>query len=222
MGLGFTSPFSLLSLSQRLMEGIEMPKIWATSLRGIPRSRASSTLSLRSFEYAFTPSGLRQDQPSRNPLSGAGFIPLPRPACRKGYGVMLKARQLQESLIPTAVTVALAMSLILELVWATPARAALPGANGLIAYEASDDAHYQIYTISATGKNPIQVTTDSTDHYSPAFSADGKKIAYEASDGSHYQIYTISATGGTSTQTTTEPKDHLYASFSPDDKTTVY
>jgi hypothetical protein len=33
----------------------ETPKISATSLRGIPRSTAASTLSLRSLEYALMP-----------------------------------------------------------------------------------------------------------------------------------------------------------------------
>jgi len=35
-----------------LIEGKEIPKTLATSSRGIPRSRASNTFSLRSSEYA--------------------------------------------------------------------------------------------------------------------------------------------------------------------------
>ena len=38
-----------------LMVGTDMPKVLATSSRAIPRSTAASTLSLRSFEYAFMP-----------------------------------------------------------------------------------------------------------------------------------------------------------------------
>jgi len=55
LGLSSPSPLSLRRLSQRLMEGSDTPKIRATSPRGIPRSTASNTLSLRSFEYAFMP-----------------------------------------------------------------------------------------------------------------------------------------------------------------------
>jgi len=66
---GSTSPVSLLSLSQRLIEGREIPKICATSFRGIPRSTASNTLSLRSFEYALMFGSFHEDQYSRNPLS---------------------------------------------------------------------------------------------------------------------------------------------------------
>ena len=65
---GSTSPVSLLSLSQRLIEGREIPKICATSFRGIPRSTASNTLSLRSFEYALMFGSFHEDQYSRNPL----------------------------------------------------------------------------------------------------------------------------------------------------------
>src|SRR5215210_4553785 len=68
MGLGSTSPLSLRLLNQRLIEGTEIPKMRATSLRGISRSTASNTFSLRSFEYAFMLGSFHEDQPSRNPL----------------------------------------------------------------------------------------------------------------------------------------------------------
>ena len=62
MGFGSTSPVSRRRLSQRLMVGIETPKTLATSLLGIPRSTASSTLSLRSLEYGFTFTSFAWDQ----------------------------------------------------------------------------------------------------------------------------------------------------------------
>ena len=61
-------PLSLRLLSQRLIEGGEILKIRATSLRAIPRSTASNTFSLRSFEYALMPDSFHEDQHSRNPL----------------------------------------------------------------------------------------------------------------------------------------------------------
>lgn len=69
MGRGSTSPLSLLIFSQRFMEGKETPKTLPTSLRSMPRSRASNTLSLRSFEYAFMSGSIHEAQPSRNALS---------------------------------------------------------------------------------------------------------------------------------------------------------
>jgi hypothetical protein len=69
MGLGSTSPVSLRLFSQRLIEGKEIPKILATSALGIPRSTASNTFSLRSFEYALMRNSFAEDQLSRKPLS---------------------------------------------------------------------------------------------------------------------------------------------------------
>ena len=70
-GFGFasTSPVSRRRLSQRLMVGTETPKTSATSLLGIPRSTASSTLSLKSLEYGFIPTSFAQDQLICKPLS---------------------------------------------------------------------------------------------------------------------------------------------------------
>jgi hypothetical protein len=68
-GLAPTSPVSLRLLSQRLIEGSEIPKILATSALGIPRSTASNTLTLRSSEYALMQDSFVEDQASRKPLS---------------------------------------------------------------------------------------------------------------------------------------------------------
>jgi hypothetical protein len=78
-----TSPVSLRLFSQRLIEGSETPKILATSLRGIPRSTASNTFSLRSFEYALMPRRFAEDQVSRKPLVGTK-VPSDR---RRGGGL---------------------------------------------------------------------------------------------------------------------------------------
>jgi hypothetical protein len=61
-----TSLCSLLIFSQRFTEGSETPKILATSLRSMPRSMASNTLSLRSFEYAFIYGRIHEARSSRN------------------------------------------------------------------------------------------------------------------------------------------------------------
>ena len=69
MGLGSTLPVSRRLFSQRLIEGKETPKILATSALGIPRSTASNTFTLRSFEYALISRSFTEDQVSRKPLS---------------------------------------------------------------------------------------------------------------------------------------------------------
>ena len=68
-----TSPVSLRLFSHRLIEGSEIPKILATSALGIPRSTASSTFTLRSFEYALMPNSFAEDQASRKPLSQLAY-----------------------------------------------------------------------------------------------------------------------------------------------------
>ena len=50
------------------MVGTETPKTSATRPRGMPRSTAESTLSLRSFEYGFIPTSLAEDQSSSKAL----------------------------------------------------------------------------------------------------------------------------------------------------------
>jgi hypothetical protein len=69
MSLGSTLPVSGRLFSQRLIEGKETPKILATSALGIPRSTASNTLTLGSFEYALMQDRFAKDQASRKPLS---------------------------------------------------------------------------------------------------------------------------------------------------------
>ena len=94
-----------------------------------------------------------------------------------------------------ALAVALVGSLLLALVGAKPAQAALPGQ---IAYQAKDSSgNYQIYTISPNGNgSPIQVTSDPTNHFSPAYSPNGKTIAYQVEVGQNeYRIYTLPADG---------------------------
>ena len=89
MGLGSTLPVSRRLFSQRLIEGKEIPKILATSSRGVPRSTASNTFTLRSFEYALTRSSFAEDQLSRKPLyrgKQKAFIPNDRTALAKKFG----------------------------------------------------------------------------------------------------------------------------------------
>src|SRR5215212_4858002 len=67
--LASTSPVSLRLFSQHLIEGREIPKVLATCALGIPRSTASNTFTLRSFEYALMQESFAEDQASCKPLS---------------------------------------------------------------------------------------------------------------------------------------------------------
>jgi hypothetical protein len=85
-GLAPTSPVSLRLLSQRLIEGSEIPKILATSALGIPRSTASNTLTLRSSEYALMQDSFVEDQASRKLLSEEKFSGLHSPRLLRRQG----------------------------------------------------------------------------------------------------------------------------------------
>ncbi len=63
-----TSLVSCRRFSQRLIVASDTSKTSTTSLRGMPRSTAKSTLSLKSFEYAFMSQALYEARYLRNPL----------------------------------------------------------------------------------------------------------------------------------------------------------
>ena len=67
-GLGARSPPSRRRLSHRFTVGRETPKTRTTSALGSPRSTAASSLTLRSFEYAFIAAASHGDQSLRNLL----------------------------------------------------------------------------------------------------------------------------------------------------------
>jgi hypothetical protein len=93
---------------------------------------------------------------------------------------------------------------VLMVVEARPAGAAFPGQNGKIAYVGYDGHDYEIYTISAQGKNGFQVTNNDTNDFNPSYSPNGKEIAYEVFEGydSDSEIYTINVREGSSFQVT--------------------
>jgi hypothetical protein len=64
----YVSGFSASLEPALKIEGIETPKTSATRSRGIPRSTAASTFSLRSFEYGFILQASHIDQSLGRPL----------------------------------------------------------------------------------------------------------------------------------------------------------
>jgi len=79
-----------------------------------------------------------------------------------------------------------------------------PRIDTRIAYRGQDGSltnDYEIYTISATGGTPVQLTDNDTDDLGPDYapSASGREtIAYQGWDRNDYEIYEISSTGGPS------------------------
>jgi serine/threonine protein kinase/Tol biopolymer transport system component len=65
-------------------------------------------------------------------------------------------------------------------------------------WNGGDDGHFQLYVKLISGGEPLQLTTASTDHYSPVWSPDGHEIALlrERKDQAGSEVIVISALGG--------------------------
>ena len=90
------------------------------------------------------------------------------------------------------------LALFLLLVPVTSAWAAYPGRNGLIAYSGSEHSTHtgtEIFAIPPSGGTPIQLTHNGDSDYSPAWSADGRRIVFVRGVGSREAIWTMRANG---------------------------
>ena len=58
------------------------------------------------------------------------------------------------------------------------AQAALPGANGKIAFKSTSDGDYEIYTVDSAGAGLLQLTSNPATDGDPAWSPDGTQIAF--------------------------------------------
>jgi Tol biopolymer transport system component len=120
------------------------------------------------------------------------------------------------------------LMLMLVVVNPQPAKAALPGDNGRIAYQSFEDGDWEIFTIGATGGLSSQLTFNNTTDSLPCYSPDGFRIGYLGSVPNNppfnqSQIFTIPTTGGTPFQVTPNTAEPLECSFTgPRGDTIVY
>jgi tetratricopeptide (TPR) repeat protein len=66
-----------------------------------------------------------------------------------------------------------------------------------IAFMSTQNGNWDIYTVSAAGGEPRQVTTNPSSDGLPAWSPDGSRIAYVSDAGGNWAIYVVGAEGGT-------------------------
>jgi TolB protein len=118
---------------------------------------------------------------------------------------------------------------------AGPAPAAFPGANGKIAFSSNRAGNADIWVMSPTGRNPVNLTPSS-----PAFDrlpnwrADGRKIVFESDletpgnpapngfGSPDFEIFTMNADGTDRTQITFNELDDEDPAWSPDGRRIVF
>jgi len=101
---------------------------------------------------------------------------------------------------------------------AEPLHCSFTGPRGSeIVYSGFDGLDFDIYTISASGGTPTQLTFNNISEVHPVYSPNGQRIAYSASDGTFMdsEIYTIPATGGTPFQVTNNTTEDSDPSWQP-------
>jgi Tol biopolymer transport system component len=88
------------------------------------------------------------------------------------------------------------------LVGAPPAHATFPGANGKIAFAASDGNDLEIYSINPDGTGETQLTSNSAQDRNPAWSPDGGKILFDSDRSGTRAIWVMNADGSGQAQVT--------------------
>ena len=116
-----------------------------------------------------------------------------------------------------------------------PALAAFPGANGKIAFASNRAGNPDIWVMSPTGRNPVNLTPSSPafDRF-PNWRADGRKIVFESNletpgnpapegfESPDFEIFTINADGSNRTQITFNELDDGDPAWSPDGRQIVF
>jgi TolB protein len=107
-------------------------------------------------------------------------------------------------------------SLLVGLVWASPAHATFPGANGKIAFFSNPGGNFDVYAIEPDGSGISRLTNDPAEDFDPAWSADGTKIAFASRRDGSSEIYTMNADGSGVERVTHHESDARGPAWSPD------
>jgi Tol biopolymer transport system component len=100
------------------------------------------------------------------------------------------------------------------------AKAAFPGANGLIVFQSNRDSpffdpRFDIYVMNADGSGQTRLTTEEGSF--PAWSRNGSKIAFTSNRDGNFEIYIMNADGSGQTRLTNRPNaTDLQPAWSPD------
>ncbi|MEQ8189492.1 MAG: protein kinase [Candidatus Eremiobacterota bacterium] len=88
--------------------------------------------------------------------------------------------------------------------------------------DASSVVTREIYIMKSNGENPVRLTKNNYDDFSPSWSPDSSRITFVSNKDDNYDIYTINIDGtGLSAVTHSEEKEH-YPHWSPDGKKIIF
>jgi len=99
---------------------------------------------------------------------------------------------------------------------ATTPTSALDVTKGLIAFSSQRDGYNEIYVMNADGSGLTNLTNNSADDWSPAWSADGAKIAFSSDRDGNAEIYVMNADGSGQTRLTNNSADDWSPAWSPE------
>ena len=85
-----------------------------------------------------------------------------------------------------------------------------------LVFNSDRSGSWQIYRMPTAGGEAIQLTTDSTGAYSPAWSPDGRQIAFHSMRAGNRDLYTMEADGSGVVQRTSSPDHELDPAWSRD------
>jgi len=91
-----------------------------------------------------------------------------------------------------------------------------------LAFDSDRGGNVDIYKERLDGGDPIQLTTDPSDDFLPAWSRDDREIAFHSWRNGNRDLYVMSSDGGAETQLTTDSAQDFYPDWSPDGTTIAF
>lgn len=85
-----------------------------------------------------------------------------------------------------------------------------------LAFDSDRGGNVDIYKMRLPDGEPIQLTTDPSDDFLPAWSADGQWIAFHSWRNGNRDVYVMPAAGGGEQQVTDDPAHDYYGDWAPD------
>ena len=109
-----------------------------------------------------------------------------------------------------------ACAALAALVLTSPAHAAFPGANGLLAFNSNRDGDFELFTMPGDGLQQLQRTNNTDSDRKPVWSPDGKRLAFQSDRDGDVDIYVMDLDGDNLVQLTNDPASDFNPAWSPD------